>query len=178
MPVKDFGQRCCQAKVLIFGADRDSQRVRESRFVEVSHEDVTRLERVVETAGVAVSGAREDEVGLARPHVELQRLEGGGQLRTRRSDAGCRLTGISDVPYCCGAHMRCDGVDVVAVLNLGQAGEQWQVEVPLSKFKSKTEHRPDLPIGMELTDIWVFSPEESAELEIHRVEFLPKEVGQ
>ena len=61
---------------------------------------------------------------------------------------------------------------------LGQAGEPWQVEVPLSKFKSKTEHRPDLPIGMELTDIWVFSPEESAELEIHRVEFLPKEVGQ
>ena len=61
---------------------------------------------------------------------------------------------------------------------LGQAGEPWQVEVPLSKFKSKTEHRPDLPIGMELTDIWVFSPEESAELEIHRVEFLPKEVDQ
>jgi len=50
--------------------------------------------------------------------------------------------------------------------------------VPLSKFKPKTEHLPDLPIGMELTDIWVFSPEESAELEIHRVEFLPREVGQ
>jgi ferric-dicitrate binding protein FerR (iron transport regulator) len=61
---------------------------------------------------------------------------------------------------------------------LGQAGEQWQVEVPLSKFKPKTEHLPDSPIGMELTDIWVFSPDESAELEIHRVEFLPKEVGQ
>ena len=61
---------------------------------------------------------------------------------------------------------------------LGQAGEPWQIEVPLSKFKPKTEHLPDLPIGMELTDIWVFSPEESAELEIHRVEFLPKEVGQ
>jgi hypothetical protein len=61
---------------------------------------------------------------------------------------------------------------------LGQAGEPWQIEVPLSKFKPKTEHLPDLPIGMELTDIWVFSPEESAELEIHRVEFLPREVGQ
>ena len=61
---------------------------------------------------------------------------------------------------------------------LGQAGEPWWIEVPLSKFKPKTEHLPDLPIGMELTDIWVFSPEESAELEIHRVEFLPKEVGQ
>ena len=61
---------------------------------------------------------------------------------------------------------------------LGQAGEPWQVEVPLSKFKTKTEHLPDLPIGMELTDIWVFSPEESAKLEIHRVEFLPKEIGQ
>jgi len=61
---------------------------------------------------------------------------------------------------------------------LGQAGEPWQIEVPLSKFKPKTEHLPDLPLGMELTDIWVFSPEESTELEIHRVEFLPKEVGQ
>ncbi|MBL4641822.1 MAG: FecR domain-containing protein [Verrucomicrobiales bacterium] len=61
---------------------------------------------------------------------------------------------------------------------LGQAGEPWWIEVPLSKFKPKTEHLPDLPIGMELTDIWVFSPEESAELEIHRVEFLPREVGQ
>ena len=61
---------------------------------------------------------------------------------------------------------------------LGQAGEPWQVELPLSKFKPKTEHLPDLPIGMELTDIWVFSPEENAKLEIHRVEFLPKEVGQ
>ena len=61
---------------------------------------------------------------------------------------------------------------------LGQTGEQWQVEVPLSQFKPKTEHLPDLPIGMELTDIWVFSLEESAELEIHRVEFLPREVGQ
>ena len=61
---------------------------------------------------------------------------------------------------------------------LGQAGEPWQIEVPLSKFKPKTENVPDLPIGMELTDIWVFSPEESAELEIHRVEFLPREVGQ
>ena len=54
--------------------------------------------------------------------------------------------------------------------------------MPLNKFKLKFEgmskHIPDLPIGMELTDIWVFSPEESAELEIHRVEFLPREVGQ
>ena len=61
---------------------------------------------------------------------------------------------------------------------LGQTGEPWQVEVPLSQFEIKSEYLPDLPIGMELTDIWVFSPEESAELEIHRVEFLPKEVGQ
>ncbi len=61
---------------------------------------------------------------------------------------------------------------------LGQASGTWQVEVPLRQFKPKTKHLPDLPIGMELTDIWVFSPEESAELEIHRVEFLPKEVGQ
>ena len=52
------------------------------------------------------------------------------------------------------------------------------VEVPLSQFEIKSEYIPGLPIGMELTDIWVFSPEESAELEIHRVEFLPKEVGQ
>ena len=50
--------------------------------------------------------------------------------------------------------------------------------MPLSQFEPKTEHLPDLPIGMELTDIWVFSPEESAKLEIHRVEFLSKEVGQ
>jgi hypothetical protein len=65
---------------------------------------------------------------------------------------------------------------------LGQAGEPWQVEVPLNKFKSKFDgmstHIPGLPIGMELTDICVFSLEESAELEIHRVEFLPREVGQ
>ncbi len=61
---------------------------------------------------------------------------------------------------------------------LGQTGEPWQVEVPLSQFKIKSEYLPDLPIGMELTDIWIFSPEESAELEIHRVEFLPREVGQ
>jgi ferric-dicitrate binding protein FerR (iron transport regulator) len=63
---------------------------------------------------------------------------------------------------------------------LGQAGEPWQVEVPLSHFEpvDGMEHLPDLPIGMELTDIWVFSKEERAELEIHRVEFLPKEIGQ
>ena len=64
---------------------------------------------------------------------------------------------------------------------LGQAGEPWQVEVPLSQFKPETEHLPGSPAGMDLEDIWIVSPEESAELEIHRVEFLPGvpgEVGQ
>jgi hypothetical protein len=61
---------------------------------------------------------------------------------------------------------------------LGQAGEPWQVEVPLSQFKPKTINLPDSPIGMELTDIWVVSREESAELEIHRVEVLPRKGEQ
>jgi hypothetical protein len=63
---------------------------------------------------------------------------------------------------------------------LGQASEPWQIEMDLSHFEpvDGMEHLPDLPIGMELTDIWVFSKEERAELEIHRVEFLPKEIGQ
>jgi len=61
---------------------------------------------------------------------------------------------------------------------LGQAGEPWQVEVPLSQFKPKTKHLPGSPAGMELTDIWIVSREENAELEIHSVKFLPREVGQ
>ena len=61
---------------------------------------------------------------------------------------------------------------------LGQAGEPWQVEVPLSQFKPKTKHLPGSPAGMELTDIWIVSREENAELEIHRVEVLPREGGQ
>ncbi|MBT6789106.1 MAG: FecR domain-containing protein [Verrucomicrobia bacterium] len=61
---------------------------------------------------------------------------------------------------------------------LGQAGEPWQVEVPLSQFKPKTRHLPGSPAGMELTDIWIVSREENAELEIHSVKFLPREVGQ
>ncbi|HJO54866.1 MAG TPA: hypothetical protein QF373_10215, partial [Verrucomicrobiota bacterium] len=61
---------------------------------------------------------------------------------------------------------------------LGQAGEPWQVEVPLSQFKPKTKHLPGSPAGMELTDIWIVSREENAELEIHSVKFLPREVEQ
>jgi hypothetical protein len=61
---------------------------------------------------------------------------------------------------------------------LGQAGEPWQVEVPLSQFRPKAKHLPGSPAGMELTDIWIVSPEENAELEIHSVKFLPREVGQ
>tara|TARA_B100001250_G_scaffold78144_1_gene64132 strand:- start:864 stop:2147 length:1284 start_codon:yes stop_codon:yes gene_type:complete len=61
---------------------------------------------------------------------------------------------------------------------LGQAGEPWQIEVPLSQFRPKTKHLPGSPAGMELTDIWVVSREENAELEIHSVKFLPREVGQ
>ena len=63
---------------------------------------------------------------------------------------------------------------------LDQASEPWQIEMDLSHFEpvDGMEHLPDMPIGMELTDIWVFSKEERAELEIHRVEFLPKEIGQ
>ena len=61
---------------------------------------------------------------------------------------------------------------------LGQAGEPWQVEVPLSQFKPKARHLPGSPAGMELTDIWIVSREENAELEIHSVKFLPREVGQ
>lgn len=61
---------------------------------------------------------------------------------------------------------------------LGQAGEPWQVEVPLSQFNPKSKQLPGSPAGMELTDIWIVSPEENAELEIHSVKFLPREVGQ
>ena len=61
---------------------------------------------------------------------------------------------------------------------LGQAGEPWQIEVPLSQFKPKTKHLPGSPAGMELTDIWIVSREENAELEIHSVKFLPREVEQ
>jgi hypothetical protein len=61
---------------------------------------------------------------------------------------------------------------------LGQAGEPWQVEVPLSQFKPKARHLPGSPAGMELTDIWIVSREENAELEIHSVKFLPREVEQ
>ena len=61
---------------------------------------------------------------------------------------------------------------------LGQAGEPWQVEVPLSQFNPKSKQLPGSPAGMELTDIWIVSREESAELEIHSVKFLPREVGQ
>ena len=60
---------------------------------------------------------------------------------------------------------------------LGQAGEPWQVEVPLSQFKPEAKHLPDSPAGMELADIWIVSPEENAALEIHSVKFLPREAA-
>ncbi|MBC8243973.1 MAG: FecR domain-containing protein [Verrucomicrobia bacterium] len=61
---------------------------------------------------------------------------------------------------------------------LGQAGEPWQVELPLSRFKPETQHQPGSPTGKELADIWIVSTDESAELEIHRLEFLPGEVDR
>ena len=59
---------------------------------------------------------------------------------------------------------------------LNQAKETREINISISDFAPLDKSLSPSPIGMELTDIWVVSRKESAELEIHRVEFMPREV--
>jgi len=59
---------------------------------------------------------------------------------------------------------------------LGQAGETRKINISISDFAPLDKSLSSSPVGMELTDIWVVSRMESAELEVHHVEFLPREV--
>ena len=61
---------------------------------------------------------------------------------------------------------------------LGQAGKTRVIEIPVSDFVPLDKSLSPSSVGTELTDIWVVSPKESAELEIHKVEFVAREVGQ
>ena len=61
---------------------------------------------------------------------------------------------------------------------LGQAGKTRVIEIPVSDFVTLDKSLSPSSVGTELTDIWVVSPKESAELEIHKVEFVAREVGQ
>ena len=61
---------------------------------------------------------------------------------------------------------------------LGQAGKTRMIEIPVSDFVPLDKSLSPSSVGTELTDIWVVSPRESAELEIHKVEFVAREVGQ
>lgn len=66
-------------------------------------------------------------------------------------------------------------VDMVEGSRLGQAGEPSVIEIPVGSFSPLDKKLSPSPVGTELTDIWVVAPKESAALEIHRVEFLPRE---
>ena len=68
--------------------------------------------------------------------------------------------------------------DPVYVGQLGQAGKTRMIEIPVSDFVPLDKSLSPSSVGTELTDIWVVSPKESAELEIHKVEFVAREVGQ
>jgi hypothetical protein len=59
---------------------------------------------------------------------------------------------------------------------LGQTGETREINISISDFAPLDKSLSPSPVGMELTDIWVVSRMESAELELHHVEFLPREV--
>ena len=61
---------------------------------------------------------------------------------------------------------------------LGQAGRTLTVEIPVNDFVPLDKSLSPSSVGTELTDIWVVSPKESAELEIHKVEFVAREVDQ
>ena len=61
---------------------------------------------------------------------------------------------------------------------LGQAGKTRVIEIPVSDFVPLDKSLSPSSVGTELTDIWVVSPKESAELEIHKVEFVAREVVQ
>ena len=61
---------------------------------------------------------------------------------------------------------------------LGQAGRTLTVEIPVNDFVPLDKSLSPSSVGTELTDIWVVSPKESAELEIHKVEFVAREAGQ
>ena len=52
------------------------------------------------------------------------------------------------------------------------------IEIPVSDFVPLDKSLSPSSVGTELTDIWVVSTKESAELEIHKVEFVAREVGQ
>lgn len=59
---------------------------------------------------------------------------------------------------------------------LGQTGETRKINISISEFAPLDKSLSPSPVGMELTDIWVVSRMENAELEVHRVEFMPREV--
>ena len=61
---------------------------------------------------------------------------------------------------------------------LGQAGKTRVIEIPVSDFVPLDKSLSPSSVGTELTDIWVVSPKDCAELEIHEVEFVAREVGQ
>ncbi|MDD9864845.1 MAG: hypothetical protein OXS32_00685, partial [Verrucomicrobiales bacterium] len=61
---------------------------------------------------------------------------------------------------------------------LGQAGKARTIEIPVSDFVPLDKSLSPTAVGTELTDIWLVAPKESAELEIHKVEFVAREVAQ
>jgi len=61
---------------------------------------------------------------------------------------------------------------------LGQAGRTRMVEIAITDFAPLDKSLNPSSVGTELTDIWLVARKESAELEIHKVEFVAREGAQ
>jgi hypothetical protein len=57
--------------------------------------------------------------------------------------------------------------------SLAPAGETWEVELPLAKFRPLHSHLAATPEGLELTDVYALTSNEDAGLEINHIELLP-----
>ena len=66
-------------------------------------------------------------------------------------------------------------VETVKSKWLGQPGKSTVLQLPIKNFETLDKTISPFPVGMELTDIWVVSRMENAELEVHQVEFMPRE---
>jgi ferric-dicitrate binding protein FerR (iron transport regulator) len=65
----------------------------------------------------------------------------------------------------------------VSPKELGPAGETWQVELPLSRFRPLASQWATAPEGLELTDLYALTIAADAGLEINHVELLPPEAA-
>ncbi len=58
---------------------------------------------------------------------------------------------------------------------LGPAGETWEIDLPLTRFRPLHPHLSSSPDGFELTDVYALTVRDDAGLEINHIELLPQE---